>query len=391
MDHIPKILVRYCRKQQRDGIVFLEIFYCLHKLGDPVLIMGSVYDHPGKYGFHPSLPTGVFHSPDQSFFFQMMFIFQDSHSLQSQSPVHHLISGDKRNKQLCLPVYSGIRNKTDPFRSIILQFLFFLLHFIPGTSQAFRSGFDHIRCFLIIAVKDHRHSRFDDPCLFSRDLRDRVAQIFYMIQTDRGDHTDQRIPYRVGGIQSSSQSGFQHNIIYLFFLKDQHTHQKQKFKIGRMVFSFFHQRICQFLHTTESLQKNFVRDHHFIDLKAFIDLYQMRGCKQTAFITAFLQHSRYKSADTAFSIGPRHMDDLLSCVRTSQQIQALSGMFQFIFRCKFRYIFNILNRFFISEQAVSLLFYRNGNFSSFRSPCSYRSVFLKHSPTGLQTARLSLL
>ena len=156
----------------------------------------------------------------------MMVIFQNSHCLQSQSRIHHLISGNKRYKQLCGAVYHRICNKSDSFRGIVLHLLTILFYFIPGTFQAVCPGSYHLCCFRIIAVKDHRYPGFDDPCLFPCNLRDRISQIFYMIKADGSDHTGQRISDRVGGVQSSSKSGLQHNIVNLFFFKDQHTHQK---------------------------------------------------------------------------------------------------------------------------------------------------------------------
>ena len=84
-----------------------------------------------------------------------------------------------------------------------------------------------------------------------------------------------------------------------------------------MVVTFFHQRICQFLHTAEGLQKNLIGNHHLIDLKTFVDLHQMGRGEQTAFIAPFLQHGGDKSTDAAFPIGSRYVDDLFPFIRTS--------------------------------------------------------------------------
>ena len=81
----------------------------------------------------------------------------------------------------------------------------------------------------------------------------------------------------------------------------------------------------------------------------------MRGCKKSAFVTAFLQHGGQKSTDASLSVGSCHMDHLSILMGTAQHVQAFPGVFQFIFLCKFRNFFNVCCCFFISKQKLFLL------------------------------------
>ena len=57
------------------------------------------------------------------------------------------------------------------------------------------------------------------------------------------------------------------------------------------------------------------------------------------------------------------MDYFFIFIRTAQKIQTFPGVFQFIFRCKFRYIFNISYCFFVCKQVDFLpSFARNAKY-----------------------------
>ena len=100
-----------------------------------------------------------------------------------------------------------------------------------------------------------------------------------MIQTDRCDHTGNRILHSSSRIHSSAQSCFQSHIINTCICKDHHPHQKKHLKISRMIAAFCNQFIRKYLYFLKGLQESIIINIHLIDLEAFIDLHQMRRSK----------------------------------------------------------------------------------------------------------------
>src|SRR6202011_5830250 len=58
-----------------------------------------------------------------------------------------------------------------------------------------------------LSAGDHAVVWFDDRRFLFRDLFDRVAQIFLMVEVDVGDHRDAEVE-RVGGIEPTAEPDF---------------------------------------------------------------------------------------------------------------------------------------------------------------------------------------
>ena len=172
-----------------------------------------------------------------------------------------------------------MEGKINAFSCISLHLIHILGQCKCRGTQFFCPFFDHFGGFRLVSVIDHRNLRFDDSRLLSGNFSDSISQIFHVIQADRCDNACQRTVYRVRRIQSSAKSRLQNHIIHICFFKDHHTHQKQCLKIARVIQSVFLCLSDNRLYFFKSLHKLFVGDHLSVDLKTFVDLYQMRRSK----------------------------------------------------------------------------------------------------------------
>ena len=220
--------------------------------------MCAVYNDARKNGLHAPLPFCAANAFYQSFFFQTMLLSQHAHGFQCQCRIHHLVSGNKWNEKLCFAINPGSRQKANSLRCVIQQLLPAFLHLIPGTAQFFRSGFYHLCRLFPVAVKNDRYSFFHNTRFLSCNFLNGVAQIFHMVQTDGCNHAGHGRKHGIGGIQPSAQSGFQNNVIHILLFKHNHSHQKQKFKIGGVIIPLLYQTVSQILYFRKCLCKSLV-------------------------------------------------------------------------------------------------------------------------------------
>ena len=208
--------------------------------------------------------------------------------------------------------------------------------FLTGNPKPGRLSFDYLTgCFLPFGVK-HRHSFFQDPRLLRRDLFQGIPQNLLVIHPDRRNGRDCRMLYGVGGIQPPAQSGLQHRKFHSRFRKRGHCHAKQQFKKSGM-------RKTLAFHFPDLLHHLFKYSHKFpvrnllsMDPDPLIHPDQMGGDEEARGFPLRPQHGIQIHADRAFSVGPRHMDDLQVPLRISQKAQKILCMLQRVFLCKFR-------------------------------------------------------
>ena len=204
-----------------------------------------------------------------------MHIPQLFHREKRQRCIHHLVRCNIWNRQLNSIIILTMKGKINALSCIFLHFIHVLGQCKCRGTQFVGTFFNHFGSLRLMSVIDHRNLWFDDSCLFTGNFSDGVSQIFHMIQTDRSNDACQRMIYSVGRIQSSTKAGLQNHIIHICFFKNNHSHQKQCLKIARVIQSVF---LCLFnnlLYFFKSFYKPFIGNHLSVDLKTFIDLYQM--------------------------------------------------------------------------------------------------------------------
>ena len=328
------------------------MFCRLHKLFHSVFVVSAVHDHSRENSFHTSLPACFSESPKNCILRKIYHILENLCSFQRQSRIHYLIPCNKRNGKRCVSIILILHTKINARTGISQNFRIFLFYFIIRTAQSLSLLPNHLGCLRIISVIDHRHSRNNDPCLFSCNLCNGIPQILHMVKADGCDHTGNGILHCCCGIQTSSQSGFQHDIIHTCLGKDHHSHKKQHLKIRGMVTSLCHKLVCKSLYLFKCAHKRLVINILLIDLKAFIDHNQVWRGKKSTGISRLSENGSQKSTGTSFSVGSCHMNDFKLFFRISQTLQTLFCMGEFIFCCKLWSFFNISNRFFVIHKKI---------------------------------------
>ena len=93
---------------------------------------------------------------------------------------------------------------------------------------------DHLndsKRFLIFGGGENRNERFDDAGFFACDLRKRMAQPFFVIMLNVGDHAGQRRD-DIGGVQASAQAGFPNDDVAILLGEPAKSHDGDNFKKG---------------------------------------------------------------------------------------------------------------------------------------------------------------
>ena len=173
-----------------------------------------------------------------------------------------------------------------------------------------------------------------------------------MVKTDRCDHAGNRIFYCCCCIQSAAKPCLKHYIIHPGICKDHHSHQEQKFKICRMIISFFYQFICQRFDLAECMQKRLIIDIFLIDLKTLVDHDQMRRSKESAGISCLSQNRRQECTGTSLAVCTCHMDHAEFILRITKTFQTFLRMLHLVLGRKFRDFFNISNCLFVIHKKI---------------------------------------
>ena len=130
---------------------------------------------------------------------------------------------------------------------------------------------DHPVRFLAAGIPHHRRGTGDDPCLLPCHFGDGMAQVFLVIQSYLGDHV-KLCRNAGGGVQPSSQPGFQHNAVHLLFMEMYHGHDKKQLKEGELREMPF---LPDLFHGPENGNQRFVADLPGIYLYTLIHPHQM--------------------------------------------------------------------------------------------------------------------
>ena len=241
--------------------------------------MCSVHDHTRKNSFHPSLPACLTDATAYRIFRCSNMILHNLDCFQRKHTVHNLILCYKRYGKCCISIILILKQKINARHCVSEDLRILSLHFIARTAKFLCSLTDDLCCLRIVAVIDYRYSRHNDASLFACNRSNRVSQILHMVKTDRCDHTCQRMFYRSRCVQFSTESCLKDHVIHTCVGKYHHSHQKQEFKIRRMITALCNKFICELFYFFKGMQKSIIFNIFFIDLKSLIDRNKMRRSK----------------------------------------------------------------------------------------------------------------
>ena len=208
-------------------------------------------------------------------------------------------------------------------------------------ADLFRFRADHLKGLIGVAQKDRRRIFSEDPRLLACDRRDRVAKIGHVIQTDPCDHGDLLIGNRIGGVKPSAEAGLQDQIIRALFVKPQHCHEEQEFKIQRVGKSVPLRLRALCSHQVKIFQKFFFGDHFAIERHPFPDIRKMGGSEETDAEAGFPKAGGDKGRDASLAVGSRDMHDLHTLMGIAEPFQISLNVRQRAFPRKTRRVVQI--------------------------------------------------
>jgi hypothetical protein len=134
---------------------------------------------------------------------------------------------------------------------------------IAGAGGEFPLGLD------ALPRKDDGHVGLHDSGLFSRDQRQRVAQILLVIVVDRRDHGEHGL-HDVGRIEPAAESDFADQRVDGRVVKEQKSHRGDGLEVGRMRIqdARLDQLFGDFMNTFKCFDKLAVGDGGAIDTNA---------------------------------------------------------------------------------------------------------------------------